>query len=112
MKSVDIIFYITFNFCQNFKNYHGIKLNKTYLNMFSIPSRTVSRYLNFYFWLKIQKPEDTFIALHSFGKRFYVTFFYVSMPYFVVWILWPELRIFSQGVWFLNKSENINHQLR
>ena len=36
MKSVNIIFYIKFNFCQNFKNYHGMKLNKTYLNMFSI----------------------------------------------------------------------------
>ena len=32
---------------------------------------------------------------------FYVIFFHVFMPYFVVLILWPELRIYSQEVCFL-----------
>ena len=35
-----------------------------------------------------------------------------QMPYFVVWILWPELRIYSQGVWFFDKFENITRELR
>ena len=26
------------------------------------------------------------------------------MQYFVVWILWPELRIYSQRVWFRNSE--------
>ena len=29
------------------------------------------------------------------------------MKYLIVWILWPELRMYLQGVWFSNKSENI-----
>ena len=33
------------------------------------------------------------------------------MSYFVVWILWPELRICSLGVWFSDKFENIIHKL-
>ena len=35
----------------------------------------------------------------------------VSIPYFVVWILWPEFWIYSQGVWFFNKFENIIYEL-
>ena len=50
------------------------------------------------------------IALHSFGRRFYVIFIpHVSVPCFVVWILWLELRIYSQGVWFFEKTENVIH---
>ena len=52
------------------------------------------------------------IALYSFGKKFNTMFFYVSMPYFVAWILWLELRIYSQGVRFFDKFENIIHELR
>ena len=44
------------------------------------------------------------IALYSFGKRFYAIFFCVSVPYFLVWILWPELRIYLLGIWFSNKD--------
>ena len=33
------------------------------------------------------------------------------MPNFVVWILWPELQIYSQGVWFFIKFKNITHEV-
>ena len=36
-------------------------------------------------------------------------FFYVPMTYFV---FCPELRIYSQGVWFFDEFENIIHELR
>ena len=52
------------------------------------------------------------IALHLSRKRFYAIFFYVSVLYFNVWIIWPELRIYSQGVWVFNKFENIIHKRR
>ena len=39
------------------------------------------------------------IALHSFEKRFYAILFYVSMLYFAVWMLWPELQIYLQRVY-------------
>ena len=51
------------------------------------------------------------IALHSFG-RFYAIFFYFSMPYFVLWILWPESRIYSLGVRFFDKLERAIHELK
>ena len=34
------------------------------------------------------------------------------MLYFDVWILWLELRIYSQGVWIFHKFENTIHELR
>ena len=34
-------------------------------------------------------------------------YFFVFMPHFVVWILWPELQIYSQGVWFFIEFKNI-----
>ena len=34
------------------------------------------------------------------------------MQYFVAWILWPELRIYSQGVWFFIKFKNVTHEAR
>ena len=53
------------------------------------------------------------VALHSFEKRFCHFFsFFVSMPYFVVWIFWPVLRICSQGVCFFDKFKNITHDVR
>ena len=55
----------------------------------------------FYFFIKSRR---YMIALHSFG-RFYAIFFYFSMPYFVLWILWPESRIYSLGVRFFDKLE-------
>ena len=51
----------------------------------------------FYFFIKSRR---YMIALHSFG-RFYAIFFYFSMPYFVLWILWPESRIYSLEYGFL-----------
>ena len=39
-------------------------------------------------------------------------YFFVFMPYFVVWILWPELQIYLQGVWFFIKFKNITHEVR
>ena len=33
------------------------------------------------------------------------------MPYFLIWILWSELRIYSQGGWFSDKFENAIHEL-
>ena len=57
----------------------------------------------FYFFIK---PRRYMIALHSFGRRFYpIIFFNFSMPYFVLWILWPESRIYSLGVRFFDKLE-------
>ena len=52
------------------------------------------------------------IALHLFGKRFYAIFLYASLPYFVVLILWSELRTYSQGVRFFDKFENLTRELR
>ena len=49
------------------------------------------------------------IALHSFGKRFYAIFFYFHV---IFCRLDPELRIYSQGVWFFDKFENITRELR
>ena len=34
-----------------------------------------------------------------------MSYYSVSVPYFVVWIIWPELQIYSQGVWFFAKLE-------
>ena len=34
-------------------------------------------------------------------ERESMSYFSVFMSYFVVWILWPVLQIYSQGVWFL-----------
>ena len=59
--------------------------------------------------LKIQKLGDSFTL---FVKRFCAVFFCFSMPSFVAWILWPELRIYSQRVWFFDKFENIIQELR
>ena len=57
----------------------------------------------FYFLIKSRR---YMIALHSFGRRFYpIIFFNFSMPYFVLWILWPESRIYSLGVRFFDKLE-------
>ena len=39
-------------------------------------------------------------------------YFFVFMPHFVVWILWPELQIYSQGVWFFIEFKNITHEVR
>ena len=38
--------------------------------------------------------------------------FSVSVQYSVVWILWLELRIYLQRVWFSDKFENITHEFR
>ena len=53
---------------------------------------------------KVQKLGN---SLTLFAKRVCAVFFCFSMPSFVAWILWPELRIYSQGVWFFDKVENI-----
>ena len=58
---------------------------------------------------KVQKLGDSFTL---FAKRFCAVFFCFSMPSFVAWILWPELRIYWQGVWFFDKVENIIQELR
>ena len=52
------------------------------------------------------------IALDLFGKRFHAMFVCVSIPHFVVWIIWPKLKIYSQGVSFVDKFENIIHDVR
>ena len=31
------------------------------------------------------------------------------MSYFVNWILWPELRIYLQGVWFFDKILKVSY---
>ena len=40
-----------------------------------------------------------------------MSYFSVSVSYFVVWILWPELQIYWQGVRFFDKFEKITHEL-
>ena len=52
------------------------------------------------------------IASNVSWKRFYAIFLYFSVPSFVVLILWPELRIYAQGVWFFEKFENTINELR
>ena len=43
-------------------------------------------------------------------EKDFMLLFSVSMSYFVVWIIWPELRIYSQGVWFFDEFENITRE--
>ena len=94
-KSVDIIiFLLHLKFYQNFKNYHAKNVNKTDLvNMFCV---TLSDYvfwnLRFCFYLDIQTRWYLYFHL----EKDSTPCFCVSIKYLVVWILWPELRIYFQ----------------
>ena len=100
-KSVNIIFLLYLKCYQSFKNYLTGKLNKTCLvNIcFAYSSRTVFWDLSFCFCLKVHNLDDTFTLIR---KKILC---YVPVLCFVVWILWPELRIYWQGVWFFDKFE-------
>ena len=50
------------------------------------------------------KLDDTFTFIHL--EKDSLPCFGVSMKYLVVWILWPELRIYLQGVWLFDKFKN------
>ena len=97
-KSVGIIiFLLHLKFRQNFKNYHARKLNKTDLvNMLCVTLKGCFLETNIQtrWYLYIHLEKDSTLC------------FCVSMKYLVVWILWPELQIYLQGVWFSDKFEN------
>ena len=61
------------------------------------------RNLSFSFYIDIQ----TRGYLYTHLEKDSTPCFCISMKYLVVWILWPELRIYLQGVWFSDKFENI-----
>ena len=94
-KSVDIyIFFIIFKIYQNFKTYHAGKLNKTDLVNIRVAHQG----------LLMCKLDDTFTFIHL--EKDSMPCFGVTVNYLVVWILWPELRIYLQRVWFFDKFKN------
>ena len=96
-KSVDIIiFLLRLKFYQNFKNYHAGKLNKT-----DLVNICFAKVFNFALTSKL---DDTFTFI---WKKILRHIFCVSMKYLTVWILWPGIRIYLQGVWFSGKLENV-----
>ena len=109
-KNVKINFSLNLKFYKNFKIHHARRLNKTYLvKMFCMALRTVFWNLGFYFYPNVHKLIDSFafiwnkIPCHSFLFLYHIFPFGSSGP---------ELWIYSQGVWFFEKFENIIHELR
>ena len=63
----------------------------------------------FHFWLKVHKLDDSFTFI---CKKILCHIYLCFYAVFLVWILWPDLRIYSKGGRFFDKFENIIHELR
>ena len=65
--------------------------------------------LSFYLYLNnVHKLDDMFTFIHL--EKDFMSYFSVSVLYFVVWILWPELCIYSQVVCLFDKLKIITHE--
>ena len=72
---------------------------------------TVFLNLSFYLYLNnVHKLDDMFTFIHL--EKDFMSYFFVSVQYFVVWILWPELCIYLQGVRLFDKLKIITHEPR
>ena len=103
-KSVDIYFLLHLRFYQNFKTYHAGKLNKTDLVNIRFAHQGLFPETQVFIFTLMCKLDGTFTFIHL--EKYFLPCFGVSMKYLVVWILWPELRIYLQGIWFFDKFEN------